>query len=367
MTTRLDVVEERSAPHRPGSNPAREPRGVMGWVVRGLLELPAVGFLAWGTLALHFAGPGRGGLADLLAVAWAVVGLAILLLVRPFGRRLTTFAAAVAVLLVWWSTIRPSNDRTWLADVARPPHGELSGDRLTIHDLRNFDYRSETDFTERWETRTYDLSRLDRLDFFLSYWGSPKIAHTIVSWAFQDGQHLAVSIETRKEVGESYDALAGFFRQYELYYVVADERDLIRLRTNYRGEHVYLYPLRTPRDRVRRMLLDYVKSMNELAKEPQFYNAGTDNCTTNIRMHAQQIGATAPWDYRILLNGYVDEMLYERGVIDTSRPFPEVRAGSLIDAPAQAADQDPAFSRRIREGITVPRRFDETDAGAVRR
>jgi len=216
MTTRLDVVEERSAPHRPGSNPAREPRGVMGWVVRGLLELPAVGFLAWGTLALHFAGPGRGGLADLLAVAWAVVGLAILLLVRPFGRRLTTFAAAVAVLLVWWSTIRPSNDRTWLADVARTPHGELSGDRLTIHDLRNFDYRSETDFTERWETRTYDLSGLDRLDFFLSYWGSPKIAHTIVSWAFQDGQHLAVSIETRKEVGESYDALAGFFRQYEL-------------------------------------------------------------------------------------------------------------------------------------------------------
>jgi len=165
----------------------------MGWVVRGLLELSAVGFLAWGTLALHFAGPGRGGLADLLAVAWAVVGLAILLLVRPFGRRLTMFAAAVAVLLVWWSTIRPSNDRTWLADVARTPHGELSGERLTIHDLRNFDYRSETDFTERWETRTYDLSGLDRLDFFLSYWGSPKIAHTIVSWAFQDGQHLAVS------------------------------------------------------------------------------------------------------------------------------------------------------------------------------
>jgi len=109
------------------------------------------------------------------------------------------------------------------------------------------------------------------------------------------------------------------------------------------------------------MLLDYVKSMNELAKEPQFYNAGTDNCTTNIRMHAQQIGATAPWDYRILLNGYVDELLYERGVIDTSHPFPEVRAASLIDARAQAADQDPAFSQRIRGGITVPRRFDETD------
>ena len=337
---------------------------MMRWVVHGLFTLVAVGVVVWGALALHFAGPGRGGLADILAVAWAVVGLAILLRVRPFGRRLAMFAAAAAILLVWWSTIRPSNDRTWLADVARPPRGDLSGDRLTIHDLRNFDYRSETDFTERWETRAYDLSRLERIDFFLSYWGSPQIAHTIVSWAFQDGQHLAISIETRKELGESYDAIAGFFRQYELYYVVADERDLIRLRTNYRGEHVYLYPLRTPRDRARRILLDYVRGMNELATKPQFYNAGTSNCTTNIRMHVQQIGATAPWDYRILLNGYVDEMLYERGVIDTSRPFPEVRAGSLIDARARAADQDPAFSRRIREGITVPRRFDETDVGA---
>ena len=149
-----------------------------------------------------------------------------------------------------------------------------------------------------------------------------------MSWAFQDGQHLAVSIETRKEVGESYDAIAGFFRQYELYYVVADERDLIRLRTNYRGEHVYLYPLRTPRDRVRRMLLDYVKSMNELAKEPQFYNAGTDNCTTNIRMHAQQIGATAPWDYRILLNGWRAARIAEPvvgGVRGTSGASADVR------------------------------------------
>ncbi len=321
-------------------------------VGRGLFALLAAVFVVWGALALHFAGPRRAGGNDLLAVAWAVMGMAILLFVWPFGRRLAVFSAAVAVLLLWWSTIRPSNDRTWLADVARLPRGELDGDRLTIENVRNFDYRSETDFTERWETRTYDLSRIDRLDLFMSYWSSPRIAHTILSWAFEDGEHLAASIETRKEVGESYDALAGFFRQYELYYVIADERDVIRLRTNYRGEHVYLYPLRTPRDRVRRMLLDYVRAMNALAQEPQFYNAGTDNCTTTIRMHAQQIGATTPWDYRVLLNGYADEMLYERGMIGTSRPFPEVRARSLIDARARAADRDPAFSRRIREGTT---------------
>jgi uncharacterized protein DUF4105 len=310
-------------------------------LVRAFFALVAILFVAWGGLALFYAGPRDS--ADVLAAAWTVVALAILLLVRPFGRCVVAFAAAAAVLLFWWSTLHPSNDRHWISDVARLPRAELDGDRLTIQNVRNFDYRSETDYTERWETRTYDLSNLDHLDLFMSYWGSPKIAHTIMSWAFRDGHHLAVSIETRKEVGESYDAIAGFFRQYELYYVVADERDVIRLRTNYRGEHVYLYPLRTRRERVRLALIDYARSINSLAEKPQFYNAGTDNCTTTIRMHAQHIGAKAPWDYR--MNGYMDEMLYERGTIDTSRPFAKVRATSLIDARARAADHDPAFSR----------------------
>ena len=329
----------------------------MRWLFRAFLALVAILFVAWGALALLFAGPRD--IADVVAAAWVVVGVGILLLVRPLGRSIVASAAAAAVLLLWWSTLHPSNDRHWQPDVSRLPHAALDGDRLTIENVRNFDYRSETDFTERWETRTYDLSQLDHLDLFLSYWGSPKIAHTIMSWAFKDGQHLAVSIETRKEVGESYDAIAGFFRQYELYYVVADERDVIRLRTNYRGEHVYLYPLRTPLERVRLALVDYAKSIDSLVEKPEFYNAGTDNCTTTIRMHAQQIGAKMPWDYRILMNGYVDELLYERGIIDTSRPFAEVKASSLIDARARAADHDPAFSRRIRDGIVVPPRLDE--------
>jgi hypothetical protein len=194
----------------------------------------------------------------------------------------------------------------------------------------------------------------------MSYWAGPSIAHTIMSWAFTDGQHLAVSIETRKEVGETYSAIAGFFRQYELYYVVADERDVIRLRTNVRGEHVYLYPLRTPRDRARRALLQYVSSFNALATEPQFYNAGTENCTTTIRSNIQAMGVSMPFDWRFLVNGYLDEALYEHHVIDTSSPFAEVKAASLIDARAKAANDDPDFSRRIREGIVVPRRFDET-------
>ena len=313
----------------------------------------ALGIVGWGTLALHFAGP-RGAIGFGLVTAWALGTLGILFLVRPFGRCVLAFALAFAVLLVWWSTIRPSNDRAWQADVARLPHADLDGDRLVIHDVRNFDYRSETDFVQRWETRTYDLAGLEGMDLFLSYWGSPWIAHTILSWSFADGQHLAISIETRKEVGEDYDPVAGFFRRYELYYVVADERDVIRLRTNYRGEQVYLYPLRTPRARARKILLDYVAAIDRLIDHPEFYNAATGNCTTTIRTHVQRIGVTMPFDWRLLVNGYIDRMLYEQGTIDTSSPFEEVRARSLIDAHAKAADQAPDFSRRIREGIVRP-------------
>ena len=327
------------------------------WAVRGLFVL-AAGFLGWGTLALHFAGPRHG--ADALATAWAVGGVAMLFGVRPSDRALAVFAVAVALFLAWWATVRPRNDRAWQPDVARPPYAEVDGDRLTIHNVRNFDYRSETDFTERWETRTYDLANLDRLDFFMSYWAGPSIAHTIMSWAFADGQHVAISIETRKEIGETYSAIAGFFRQYELYYVVADERDVIRLRTNFRGERVYLYPLRTPRERVRRGLLQYVAAMNRLAVTPEFYNAGTENCTTTIRTNVQQMGVSMPFDWRVLVNGRLDEMLYERRVIDTTRPFPDVKAASRIDGRARRADADPEFSRLIRDGIVVPKRVDET-------
>ena len=328
-------------------------------ILRVLLGVVALPVVLWGALALHYAGPRS--TATILPVVWAVVACATLF-VRPFGRRVIAFALAAAGLFAWWSTIRPSNDRRWQPDVARPPYAQLHGDELTIHNVRNFDYRSETDFDERWETRTYDLAKLDRLDFFMSYWGSPSIAHTIMSWAFTDGQHLAISIETRKEVGETYSAVAGFFRQYELFYVAADERDVIRVRTNYRGEDVYLYPLRTPRERMRRALLEYVEAMNRLSGTPEFYNAGTGNCTTTIRTNLEHMGIALPFDWRFFVNGYLYELLYEKNVIDTSRPLDVVRASSLIDARAKAAGQDPDFSKRIRDGIVVPVRFDQPGA-----
>ncbi len=228
------------------------------------------------------------------------------------------------------------------------------GSRITIENVRNFEYRSETDFTERWETRTYDLDKVRRFDMFLSFWGPTAIAHTIASWEFDDAPPLAISIETRKEKGESYDALKGFFRQFELYYVVADERDVIGVRTNHRGERMYLYRLRVPPERARALLLDYVEEINRLADQPDWYNALIHNCTTSIRMHGQHIGEAGALDWRILLNGRLDEMGYERGRLDTSLPFPELKKRSEITEKAKAAGVSPDFSRLIREGLPNP-------------
>jgi hypothetical protein len=172
-----------------------------------------------------------------------------------------------------------------------------------------------------------------------------------MSWAFADGRQLAISIETRKESDESYSAVLGFFRQFELYYVVADERDLVRLRTNYRGEDVYLYHLRTTPETARAILEDYLEEINRLAERPKWYNAMTHNCTTVIRHHIQHVAPGNPWNWRILVNGVIDQLGYMRGTVDTSLPFEELRQRSHVSEEAQAADDDPDFSLRIREGL----------------
>lgn len=327
-------------------------------VARVLLSIVVLLVVAWWSLALALRLPGPAWLAQLVGVAFFGSSLAVLILLRPFRRALGVCFVALGIVVVWWSTIRPSNDRDWLPDVARIPTAEIRGDTLVVRNVRNFDYRSETDFDERWEERTYDLSQITGLDLFISYWGSPYIAHPVVSWEFADGRHLAMSIETRKERGEEYSAVRGFFREYELLYIVADERDIIRVRTNYRDEDVYLYHLRVGKDVPRQLLLAYVDSMNHLATQPEWYNAALDNCTTGIRFNVQHIGATEPWDYRILVNGLGDHLLYERGRLDTSLPFDELKARSLVVERAKAADQAADFSQRIRAGLPRPAPLD---------
>ncbi len=321
---------------------------LLGRFVLGVVLLFAT---AWASAALWFDGPSSRPVAALLAVLYPLAALALLAKVRPLRRAYAACLILFALLLGWWLSLAPSNSRDWQRDVAQLPKAEIQGDKITIRNLRNFDYRTETDFTENWETRSYDLARLRGLDMYVIYWGSPSIAHTILSWEFDDGQHLAVSIETRKEVGESYSALRGFFRQYELYYVIADERDVVGVRSNQRHEDVYLYPLRTPPARARAILLEYLKSVNRLAQQPTWYNALSHNCTTTIRMHTSDVIAGVPRDWRWLANGYLDELLYEMGVVNRDLPFAEFKKRSYINSKAQTVAPNGDFSAMIRKGL----------------
>ena len=307
--------------------------------------------VAWATLALWLDGPQSRALGGMLVVGLVLVIVLSLALIRPLLRGLAISVLPIVAIALWWSSIPPSNSRDWTPDVARTARATFDGSHVTIQNVRNFNYRSENDYDQRWETRTYDLDRIQGLDLFISFWGPTEIAHTIVSWDFDDGQHLAISIETRKEKGESYSALRGFFRQYELYYVVADERDLVGLRTNYRGEQVYLYRIRVPPAQARALLVDYLDEVNSLADHPEWYNALTQNCTTTIRGHTQHIGAAGSFDWRMLVNGHLDELLYERGQIDTTLPFAEITLRSDITDKAKAADDSPDFSAKIRQGL----------------
>jgi hypothetical protein len=310
-------------------------------VLRAALRLVVSLILAlailWAAAALWIDGPESRALAGTLAGGLVLIALTAAVLVRPWRRAAVAVFVPFAVVLAWWLTIPPSNDRDWQPDVARLPTATLDGSLLTVRNLRNFEYRSETDFTERWETRTYDLDTLVGFDMFVSFWGPTLYGHTIASWEFADGGHLAVSIETRKEKGEGYSALRGFFRQYELYYVVGDERDLIGLRTNHRGETVYLYRVGGLMNKGRELLLDYVSEINAIAERPRWYNALTHNCTTSIWHHTKAVGSGPTLDWRLLANGYLVDLAHERGTVATSTAPPYRRPRPATARPRRRA------------------------------
>jgi hypothetical protein len=256
-------------------------------------------------------------------------------------------------VLVWWQGLAPSNDRDWLPNVARTPWAAVNGDIVTIHNIRNFTYRTETDFTPAWYDKSYDLRKLEGIDIVASYWMGPDIAHVLVSFAFAGGEHLAMSIETRTEKGEGYSAIKGFFRQYELYYVVADERDVIGLRTNYRRdppEDVYIYRVKTNPEGRRAFFLEYVRQINKLKEQPEFYNSLTTNCTTNIWTNSHVNPGHLPLSWKILASGHVPEYLFENGRLeDPGQAFADVQRRAHVNARAKAAGIVADFSQRIRK------------------
>ncbi len=263
-----------------------------------------------------------------LALSYAMGIVAVWIFVRrPW--KITFTAAGFLIVLAWWLSLQPSNTRDWQPDVAVLPYADINRNQVTIHNIRNCDYRTETDFTVQLYDKTFALDQLRTVDMYLVTWGSPDIAHTMVSFGFTSGDYVCFSIETRKQIGQSYSAVKGLFRQFELTYVVADERDLVRLRTNYRkDEEVCLYRLQVTPAAGQKLFLDYLRRVNELHEHAVWYNALTDNCTTGIR--AQRAAADrAPWNWRMLLNGHLDELLYARGTIVTNLPFTELKKSPI--------------------------------------
>ena len=332
------------------------PRGWLRWVTGAFVGLVVSGMMAWVAGAIYYGIPRGSRLGGVLPAA-LVGATALAFLLLPHRRRtLAGFLILFAGVVVWWWRIPASNDRDWQPEVSVTPWAEVGGDRVTIHGVRNFAYRTETDFVPRWEDRTYDLRELDSVDLVAVYWTGPAIAHVFVSFGFGGTDYLAISIETRKERGETYSTLAGFFKQYELVYVAADERDVIRVRTTYRRpqEDVYVYRVRTPRANIRRAFLDYLRSMNNLRSHPRFYNTLTTNCTTGLLMHARVNPQSPPMSWKLFLSGYIPEYVYGLGRLDTEHSFVELQRMSNVNARAHAADQDPAFSHRIRDGLPMP-------------
>ena len=327
---------------------------VAACLVSALVILP---LSLWAALALWFRLPAPEVIRGLAAGVFALLGLATV--VTLFSRRrwaaLAVYALAFGGVLAWWSTIAPPAEREWAPDVARQTTGVVDGDILTLSDVRDFEWRSETDFAERWEKRTYDLARLKTLDLFLSYWSGPHIAHLIMSFGFEDGQFLAWSIEVRRERGGEYSPVADAFKTHTIVIVAAYERDVVRLRSNIRKEDVRLYRLATPPNEARALLLGYVEDANALAARPAFYNSITVNCTTAVARIIRAVGGTLPLDWRLIVNGHLPGYLYDLGALDKKYSLADLMSLARIDQKAREADSSPEFSRLIRVGIPSPR------------
>jgi Domain of unknown function (DUF4105) len=309
----------------------------------------------WGAFALWYQLPGNAAIRTMGSAAWVigVIALVAIAIHRRSWLPLGAYALMYVVLLLWWASIAPSNQRTWADDASHLLTGAVQGSNVTLNNVRDFTWRSDDDYDVRWETRHYDLDHLVSADAVLSYWGSAAIAHAMISFGFDDGSHVVFSVEIRKQRGEQYSAIGGFFKQYETILVAADERDVIRVRTNVRGEDDYLYPLHMDKAAMRALFLAYVQDANKLTVTPEFYNTITSNCTTIVYRMARQIEPGLPRDFRLLLTGYLPEYLYKVGALDQSVPVEKQRQRARITDKAKNSKPED-FSREIRVGIDEP-------------
>lgn len=342
-------------PEGPPSKSARAvrrswPRRLLVYLLSFVLGVVILVMFLWMLGAAYYANYAAQGTRSAVAVALAagVVGWFIACRRRRW-RGVIGFFVLFVVVRGAWSSLDPSNDRDWMANVAELGHATWVDERLTVFNVRNFAYgQSEEERTVQWETRQYSLDDIESVDFVVSRpTGAEAVGHTFLSFGFRGGEYLALSIQVRKQNGERYDPIAGLFKRFEIAYVIGDERDLIGVRTNFRDEQVYVYPTRSPPEEARALLLDILGEANKLVEQPKFYNTLFPNCTTSIVFHVRRIQSyPIEFNIRMLLNGFSDAMCYERGWILHDHPFEEMKRRCHVNESAQGFGED--FSRRIR-------------------
>jgi len=259
-------------------------------------------------------------------------------------------AVAISIIAIWLG-VQPSNNRDWALDQAILPYAEVSDNLVTIYNVRNFTYASTTSYTPAYYNKTYDLNQITSVDYIVSPFSDWEgSAHTFLSFGFEEDIYVSISIEIRKEKGESFSPLKGLFKQYEIMYVVGDEQDLVKLRTNYRKDQVYMYPIKISKEKSRELFLSMIQKVNRLKETPQFYNTLTSTCTTEIAKHVNLISPKKiPFSYKVLFPGYSDRLVYDLGLIDTDLPFEEIRTRFNINQKALLYAGSPDFSVKIRE------------------
>jgi hypothetical protein len=326
----------------------------ISWALACLSNLAIVAGGLWGSLALYYAVRGSSWVPALLALVFALAMFACLFVSRrPMG--LAIASCLFAAVVVWWMTLVPSNARNWEPEYAIAPSVDRDGELVTIHGIRNGDYDAGGKFEPNTHSATFAVGELNEVDLVSSHWGSDAIAHVFISFGFTDGRHIAISVETRREVGEEYSILGGFFRRYEIIYVAADERDLIGVRSDVRRESVYLYPLVATNEEIRRLFLSYVDRIASLSTNPEFYNTVTNNCTTNVLQRANAVSSKRiPSNWTVLLSGYSDEYVYDLGRMSHRLPFADLKQESLIRRPPGARpgkDFSSDIRRQSRAGV----------------
>lgn len=256
----------------------------------------------------------------------------------------------VGSIIVWQLMLKPSNFRNWSPDQDTLPSAEINGSLVTIHNIRNFTYQSTTNYTPSYYDNSFDLNKIKQIWYIVEPFASYGAAHTFLSFEFEGNKFVSISVEIRKEKGEKFSPIKGLFKQFELMYVVADEQDVVKLRSNYRKDKVYVYPIKSTKEGAQNVFMSMVQSMNSLHDKPEFYNTLLNNCTTKIAKHVNKVSpGHIPWNYSFVLPSNSDRHAFNLGLIETTETdFEKVRSSHQINTLAEKYADDENFSLKIR-------------------